>query len=135
MRVLPSQVQQAVTSEEPEELQNQEAKQMEAQVHELPDRPKQPVLEQLEPEVPRSSQKGPAKDSDVASSLTAAGRRPRRFSGAWIQTELEEGEKAPCVILYYLILYYIILYYIVLYIILYYNIYYIILYYIEYIIV
>ncbi|CAE7280253.1 unnamed protein product, partial [Symbiodinium microadriaticum] len=94
MRVLPSQVQQAVTSEEPEELQNQEAKQMEAQVHELPDRPKQPVLEQLEPEVPRSSQKGPAKDSDVASSLTAAGRRPRRFSGAWIQTELEEGEKA-----------------------------------------
>ena len=74
MRVLPSQVQQAVTSEEPEELQNQEAKQMEAQVHELPDSPKQPVLERLEPEVPRSSQESPAKDSGLGQLFDS--RRP-----------------------------------------------------------
>ncbi|CAE7653970.1 unnamed protein product, partial [Symbiodinium sp. CCMP2592] len=105
MRAIPSQVrQQAVASEEPGEPQKQR-QMMEAQARELqePDRPKQPDdVEGLVPEVLRSTPESPAKDSNFASPLVAgAGLRPRRFSGTWIQTELdtaghlEDGEIPP----------------------------------------
>eukprot|EP00439_Symbiodinium_sp_Y106_P021247 s3140_g2.t1 len=101
MRVIPSQVQQqAVASEEPEEPQKHR-QMMEAQARELQENQPHNV-EALVPEVLRSTEESPAKDSNFASPLVAGpGLRPRRFSGAWIQTELdtaghlEDGESAP----------------------------------------
>ena len=73
---------------------------MEAQARELQENQPHNV-EGLVPEVLRSTEESPAKDSNFASPLVAgSGLRPRRFSGAWIQTELdtaghlEDGESA-----------------------------------------